>query len=279
MATSIAWRELSLGAASGHKIVSVEGWESLPPPRYDKINRARGHGTHPSPVWADERIVTVTGTCHSIGDRDRLLHELRRDMTFGSGEEPLAITLAGRTLTAAAQLLRCDPAVAAGSWNVGLIGWVAQWRCPDPLRYGPEQAPVSTGLPTPGGGLAYPLTYPLDYGSAGVTGRITLVNDGTADAPIPLQVVGGLPEGWEVSAVGQRLRYPTPVPARQVIDVDTGAGTVLAEGTADRRGELTVADWLRVPAKSSLTLQFTSLGGAYDPAARLTVPGFREAYW
>jgi hypothetical protein len=53
---------------------------------------------------------------------------------------------------------------------------------------------------------------------------------------------------------------------------------VLAEGSADRRGELTVADWLLVPAGTALTCQFTSLGGAYDPYARLTGV-VRPTYW
>jgi hypothetical protein len=53
----------------------------------------------------------------------------------------------------------------------------------------------------------------------------------------------------------------------ETLTIDTGEGTIVAEGTADRRGNLTVADWIQVPPLSTITLQFTSLGGAYDPAA------------
>ena len=163
---------------------------------------------------------------------------------------------------------------------IGRFGWSAQWRCPDPLRYGPPQAAQSTGLPTSGGGLAWPLFTDgfLDWGQPGDPGQITLTNPGTADAPIPLRVTGPLPGGFEVSADGGRLTYPTDVPAGQTIWIDTGDGSVLAEGTADRRLNLTRADWLLVPAGGSMTLQFTGLG-AYSADARLTVPGFQAVYW
>lgn len=267
--TSVLWRDLTMstGQASRFRIRSLEGWEELPPARYDKHPRARAHGAHSSEVWADERLVTVEGYCWSSTERDQLLLELRAATTFDGGEEPLAITVAGRTLTAQAQLLLARPMLLRGEWGVGRFGWIVQWRCPDPVRYGPESGD-DTGLPTSGGGLAYPTAYALSYGALGVTGQITLHNDGTADAGILATVTGPLLMGWEVSAAGKRLRYETAVPAGQVLDVDTDAGTVLAEGTADRTAELTVADWLLVPAGGELTLQFVSLGGAYDPAAR-----------
>lgn len=278
--TSVAWRNLTLGTAPGDSIVSIEGWEELPTARYDNVQRARAHGSHPSPVWSDQRLVTVTGTSYSPTQRDALLQTLQSGMGFGDGgEEPLTVTLAGRTLTASGQLLRCSPAVAAGTWNINLLGWVAQWRCTDPFRYGPPQS-ATTGLPTAGGGLAYPLAYPLDYGAAGASGQITLTNPGTAAAGIVFTVTGPLLGGFEVSAAGGRITYPTPVPAGQTITIDTAAGTVLAEGTADRRGELTNADWLLIPKASdggSLTVQFTSLGG-YDPAAQLTAT-WKATYW
>jgi hypothetical protein len=231
-------------------------------------------------VWADERTVTVTGTSYSATQRDALLIAMQASMALAQDEEPLAVTLAGRTLTASAQLLRFAPAVAHGTWNMNLLGWVAMWRCTDPLRYGPSQA-AATGLPTSGGGLLYPLTYPLTYGAAGNPGQVTLANAGNADAPIVFTVQGGagsgLDGGFEISAAGQRLTYPTPVGAGETISIDTAQGTVLSMGTGDRRGQLTNADWIVVPAGSSLTVQFTALGSS-DPAAQLTAQ-WGDTWW
>lgn len=276
--TTLTWRDLAIGAGTDYRILSLEGWEEDPPSRYDKQPRARAHGAHPSPVWADERIVTVEGWCWSTTERDRLLARLRRATGLSvPGEQPLAIAAAGRTLTAGAQLIRAVPSLLRGQWGVGRFGWLLQWRCPDPLRYG-TPVTLSTGLPTSGGGLTYPLTYPLNYGQLGDTGQLILDNPGTADAPILFAVTGALPEGYEISAAGDRLRYPVPVPAGQVLELDTATGTVLVEGTASRRGNLTDADWLTIPAGGSLTVQFTSLGGVYDPAARLTAT-WAETHW
>lgn len=284
MASSVQWRDLALGSAPGDRIVSIEGWEGgLPPTRYDKTNRARAHGSHPSPVWSDERTVTVTGTSSAPGQRDALLIAMQNSMALAEDEEPLAITLAGRTLTASAQLLRFAPAVAHGTWNFDLLGWVAMWRCTDPLRYGPTQT-ASTGLPTSGGGLTYPLAYPLTYGAPGNPGQMTLSNAGNADAPIVFTVSGGastgLAGGFELSAAGQRITYPTGIAAGETVTIDTAQGTVLSQGTGDRRGQLTNADWLTVPTArdgGTLTVQFVSLGGS-DAAANVTAQ-WGDTWW
>jgi hypothetical protein len=271
--TSITWRDLTVGAGTPYRMLTLEGWEELPGARYEQQPRTNAHGAHPSPVYSDERIVNATGWCWTSDQRDQLLADFRARFTFEDDTEPLTITAAGKTLTAGGQVIAAQPSLLRGQWGVGRFGWLLKWRCPDPLRYG-APVTVSTGLPSAGGGLAYPLAYPLDYGATGATGRLTLANSGTAPAPIVFAVTGSLDQGFEISAAGQRLTYPVPVPAGQVIELDTAAGTVLVEGTASRRGNLSNADWMTVPKGGELTVQFTSLG-AFDPAALLaaTVSG------
>ncbi len=287
--TAVQWRSLVLatGADAPYRLLSLEGWEELPPARYEKQARLNAHGAHRSAVYSDERLVVVEGFSWSAAERDELLRELRAATVFGEGDdtEPLTVTAAGRTLTAGAQLLQARPMLTRGEWGVGRFGWLLQWRCPDPLRYGPPDTD-STGLPTVGGGLTYPLTYPLQYGAVGATGRITLTNPGTAEAPMVLTVRGPLPQGFEVSDDrGRRLTYAAPVPDGQTVELDTAAGTVMVEGTASRRGNLSHADWLTVPAADPftdepgvVTLQFTSLGGDNDAAVELSAT-WSETTW
>lgn len=280
--TSLLWSGLTMatGREATYRILTLEGWEELPSARYDKTPRTSAHGAHPSKVWSDERIVTVTGFCWTATDRDALLAQMQTALVFGDDDQqPLTITAAGRTLTSRAQLLAARQALLRGEWGVGRFGWLAQWRCPDPLRYGPPQT-ASTPLPDVGGGLTYPLYQSgyLDYGQPGDTGRITLVNSGSAPAPILFAARGGHDIGFEISAAGQRLTYAAPVPAGQVLELDTAAGTVLVEGTASRRSNLSAYDWMTIPAKGSLTVQYTSLGGARDPGAELTAT-WSEAHW
>jgi hypothetical protein len=273
----ITWRGLTIGGDSDVDVHSITGWDDLDAvdDRLDEP-RARGHGDHPGELYSRARIVTARGEILTRSARDQLALAVQAATPVASSAGELAVTTFGRRLTAGARLIRRSVPV-EDDYASGRVPFTLQWKCPDPLRYGPELS-AETGLPTSGTGLTYPLAYPLDYGTPGATGRITLANDGTADAGIQLAVRGALPEGWEVSAGGDRLRYPTPVPAGQVIDIDTDTGSVLVEGTADRRGELTIADWILVPAGGEVTLQFTSLGGAYDPAARLTAR-WKPASW
>lgn len=275
----LTWRGLTLGGdTSPHRVQRIQGWEDLPAVRDLDEARARAHGDHQGEQWSAGRAVTVEGvTVDYTGNLDALLLQLEAAAPLlPKTLDDLTIASRGRVLTAGGRVVRRQIPEDVKNGAVS-FPWALQWTFPDPLRYGPART-LSTGLPVAGGGLAYPLAYPLDYGAAGTSGQITLANGGTADAPIVFVVTGPLPSGFEVSASGSRITYPVAVPAGQVITVDTGAGSILVEGTSDRRADLTSADWLLVPAGGSLTVQFTSLGGAYDPAATLTST-WREAYW
>lgn len=276
--TEITWRGLTLGGDTGYIVSEVSGWDDLPDLNTYDQPRSRGHGDHVGDQFAHARIVTVHGKIADVSSRNDMARALQAVTTVSSAIEDLTVDFLGRQLTAGARVIQRSLAIGM-NYSVGEIPFALQWKCPDPLRYGAARAAVSTGLPSSGGGLDYPLTYPLTYGTAGDPGVLTLTNDGSADAPIVATVSGPLPSGFEVSSGGQRLRYELPVAAGETITFDTGEGTVVTQGTADRRGFLTVADWIQVPAGSSITLQFSSLGGAYDPAAVLTVPAFRSASW
>lgn len=279
----ITWRGLSLGGDGGpYRIREIEGWEDLPPVRSGDESRSRAHGDHAGQQLAGGRTITANGVFIDPNDGGGLFLAMQEATPLRGAEDrtldELTITSRGRTLTAFARIVRRSLPQDT-DLNRGVNQWALQWTAPDPLRWGPVQDALSTGLPTSGGGMVYPLTYPLTYGTAGDPGQITVNNPGTAPAPIEFQVTGSLPVGFEVSSAGQRLTYPVAVPAGQTLYGDTGRGTLLAEGTADRRNNLTNADWLQVPAGGSLTLQFSSLGGTYDAAATLVVPEPRAAYW
>jgi hypothetical protein len=278
---SVTWRGLTLGGPGNgpYHVEEITGWDDWPETTNLGQARTRGHGDFPGEQYARARIVTVSGTISSRQARDHLAQLLLDDTPVTSDVEDLAIETFGRPLTAGAQLVRRSLPVAL-DYASGSVPFALQWRCPDPLRYGPEKR-ASTGLPTPGTGLQFPLFAGggLDFGSLGASGQMTLTNDGSADAGVVFGVVfGETHPGFELSAAGQRITYSAPVPARQTITVDTDAGTVVAEGTADRGSELTAADWLTVPRRGSLTVQFTSLGGIVDTVA-LATARWKDAHW
>ena len=260
------------------KIEELTGWDDLPDiTSYDQ-SRSRGHGDHVGDQFARSRIVTASGSILSSAARDALALALMGVSPVSSTVTNLAATTFGRTLSTGARLIARSLPVKE-DYAAGVVPVALQWRCPDPLRYGPSQTAGPIGLPTSGGGIVYPLTYGITYGTQGVVGHLTLTNPGTADTSVVFTVTGSLPSGFSItSSDGQLLTYPEPLAAGEVLTLDTATGFVLLGGTSDRRSNLTNADWMQVPAGGSLTVSFASLGGTYDPAATLTATT-RPAYW
>jgi hypothetical protein len=275
----IVWKGITLGGQGSYIVTEVTGWDEMPGLTDMSVSRVRGHGKHLGDQFSQSRIVTVSGTIvDDPGLRDTLATALQDATVVTSALDTLTLTVFGRQLSTDARVTR--RMVSAGAtYEVGAIPFALQWECPDPLRYDVAQTVGPVGLPTSGGGLVYPLAYPLDYGTTSTPGMLSLTNTGTADTSVLFTVTGSLPLGFEISsATGQRLTYPDPLFSGDVLTLDTATGAVLLGGTADRRNSLTVADWMQVPAGGSLSVRFSSLGGAYDAAATLTAT-MRPAYW
>lgn len=163
---------------------------------------------------------------------------------------------------------------------------VAQTTIPlkaaDPKTYGPVVTPApSTGLPQPGTGIAYPITYPIDYGIPGDPGQLVLTNVGTSYA-IPDLVIsdGGSSGGFDIVAVGsgEHIRFDRFVPVDSVVTIEQRTGRAYIDGpTNDVTRALTYSDLIAVPPGGSITLQFNVIGVATG-TPKLSAPTFRPAY-
>lgn len=131
----------------------------------------------------------------------------------------------------------------------------------DPLKYGPEEV-VSTGLPTGGGGIAFPITFPLDFGAPGTTGRVVTTNSGDADTYSVIDVTGGLAGGFSAVCVelGQEIRFERAIPVGSTVSVDMATGQAFIDGQSPVSGFFTRADWWSVPAEGFRTIQFNAIG-------------------
>jgi len=133
---------------------------------------------------------------------------------------------------------------------------------PDPRKYGPEVS-VSSGLPTSGTGLTYPITYPISYGTPGDPGRVTVENPGTVETFSTFEVSGGLTGGFELKDIssGRRLRLERDVPLGSSVFLNARTGRAYLDVPAnDVTGFLTVREWWSVPAGVSQDVQFSALG-------------------
>ncbi|WP_079051689.1 phage distal tail protein [Streptomyces sp. FR-008] len=145
----------------------------------------------------------------------------------------------------------------------------------------PEPVPVGTSslrISTNAGVLAWP----LDFGEPGSTGRLSVVNVGTAETHPVVEFRGPVtaPSLTNV-ATGDVLEYDLPLAAGDVLVVDTLAGTVRLNGTASR---LYTATNRSTPertftfAPGTTPLMFRAAPGSNDPAASVAVR-YRAAYW
>lgn len=149
----------------------------------------------------------------------------------------------------------------------------------DPFIYaGTETVAGPFGLPEFTGGLLVPFTVPFTVDGVLVDGFADLTNAGTADTPLSVRIDGPVQEPRMTlqrdDGVIQTLRFAFDLEAGQWLDVDTGARTVMLNGTSSRRGQ-TAGDFPILPPGTH-TLQFRA--GDYNDEAQMTVT-FRSAWW
>jgi hypothetical protein len=276
----VVWGAVTLAHEGPYRVADISGWEDLPGARVDDVARANSHGSFDAPVWSSARTVTVEGYTIDSDARDQLLLDLASGMTLGGDDDPgqLAVTFSGRTLTANARLTRSSRTLKL--WGVGHFGWIAEWWCADPFRYG-SAVTGTTGLPEDTGGLEFPLFADgfLDFGDLGAPGRITMDNPGTAPAYPVYTVTGPVPAGFELRHVesGRRLRWGSAVPTGSEITLDCRTATASFDDSPGWDGELTKRQWHTIPAGGTATVQFLGLG-SYDAAAQLTA-SWAPTYW
>ena len=151
-----------------------------------------------------------------------------------------------------------------------------QFYAPDPLKYAPTQT-LTTGLPTSGGGLTYPLAYPLNYGAAGNPGRVVATNTGSADVSPVLTITVPIDSaGFQVTSVedGLTVQFNGAVGANDTFVIDTRTGISTLNGSTRY---VTFTSWPKIPANSSRTFAFGALG-AYSSLAALSV-AFAPGFW
>lgn len=185
-------------------------------------------------------------------------------------------------LGGADQRMYVRPRMAAPTVQDVGVGWgpvECSLEALDPLIYADAETVVTDlGLPTFSGGLRVPHTVPFTIPGVATGGTAELTNHGKApvglvlriDGPAPSPVLTLTPDGEDT----QRLDLALTVGADQWLDVDTRRRSVLLNGTASRRGDMS-GQWLTLPPGTSV-LSWTC--AAYNPDATLAVR-FRSAWY
>jgi len=246
----------------------LKGWASGPPMRGQTDERPVADGANGSAKnFRSARTLTLEGAL-----RADTFEEAESDFwdAFASIQAdgvpfPLSVENNNGTRTCIVSLDGVPDIEETGeSPNVASIS--ATFIAYDPIKYGPSRT-VSTGLPTAGGGLEYPLHSPsgaLYYGANGNLGRMTLVNNGTADVWPSFKITGGLTSGFFIQRLdtGDVIRYDRVVPLGTVVGLDSQTETVTVDGIPGGSTYLTRFEWFSVPRKSSIEVQLNAIGGS-----------------
>ncbi|WP_068922205.1 phage distal tail protein [Planobispora rosea] len=233
----IEFNGLLLGMDTPFEGIKLQGWGDLNVSLGNAPRNSR-HGSWPGRARAPERVVTFDFQVNTDwADFAAQIDALERATAIptGSTEYPLVVRTPAATrmvrAKCTARVLPEDYLYMAGG-PVGVLQWVAS----DPRRYEVTERSATITSPTSGsGGLTYPLTYPLDYGTAGSPANATCTNFGTAETNPTLVLTGPITTPRIInSTLGRTLEFNLDLLAGQTLTIDTDAGTVMLNGTTDR---------------------------------------------
>lgn len=245
----------------GWGLQDITDWLSLTSTKAELMERPQAHGAFdPGTDWRSGGVYTLT--LAYIGDSVADLEAAIMELTSLGGIDSLLscdVTLGGITTHRMVEIASID--VPSHHMLSRLSNIQVDLKAPDPFAYG-DSVSVSTGLPARGGGLAFPLAFPVNFGVPGVEGRVRFTNSGTAPAPVTMMVSGGLSEGFQLKRVetGDLITFRRPVAPTDVVTLNTADGTAFLNGSSPVSGFLTDDDWWLVGKKETCTVQFTALG-------------------
>lgn len=269
-----------LGAGTPYRWVELAGWEDLPDVSTGDVDRPGMHGAWPGRSLVGERVITWQGRIKGVPlDQFPATIKAFRAATRIGDEQELVISALGETLLTYGRVTK--RAIPQGlAYRVGSASFSVQWTCSDPRRYSVAERSASAYLAVGvdvGGGLTYPLTYPLDYGTGPAsTSTLIAVNELDADSPPVLVVRGPIERPMIVNLLtGVQLEFGITLASSDTLVIDCRVGTVLLNGITDRL-------YTRTAASAPIEM-FAVAGGESNPIALMAASWDEgnnlDAYW
>lgn len=229
----VQYGRVLFGAGSAARVRELVGWRALPDVDVSDTPRPQAHGTYPGDVLGDSLTVTLVYLVRGTpADKAAAVDAIEQHTPLDGVERMLVVdddALGGwyRMARVVARMVPQDK-----GYRVGPVECSVQFVCSDPRRYRLTEHSGTIGLPSASGGVDYPLTYPLEYGTASST-ALMAANDGGAATPLQVTFTGPLTNPQLVSP-DWRLGFDLTLATGEQLVVDTAEGTALLDGTADR---------------------------------------------
>lgn len=244
-------------------IISEEsGWYSTAGIKTTRSEKSSALGVIRMQEWKGGRSIAFNGT---IAAPTQTL--LRRAIDSLLGVCPLPDQLYTLTVTdesgvATTASVSIDGQILTKAQSATSSTFSLQLFAPDPRRFGPAHTATVQQGTSATGGVMYPVTYPVAYGTPGTTGSTQVTNNGTAYSDLVFTLNGPLKNPViRNSTTGDQISYTGTIPSGAYVTIDTASGSCLYNGTQNYRAFLAPNMWFTLPAHSSITVAFSATPG------------------
>jgi hypothetical protein len=227
-------------------VTKEDGWSSSPDVRLELVAHPQRDGSFDAPSFRSSRVITLEGTAIAPDEDTRERAKDRINAVLADGSTLAELTVRERTVTRRA-LVRLSAGTKIVDRSPISFEWSLHVTAPDPLRQGVTEYTAFCGLPKPGSGMNFSMTFPLQFGEP-TGGSLVLANAGTATS-WPLWTVTG-PCSQPVirnDSTGQRLAFDLPLLEGDTLVVDVAARTVWLGGASRRAALLPRSSWFGLP--------------------------------
>jgi hypothetical protein len=248
----------STDATGCDRILTGEtGWFAAPAIKTARVDKPAARGVFRGNEFRGGRVITLQYTL-SAPTVAALRAAQRNDLGLcpdPHSQYPLTVTEESGYASYANVVLDGEILMTPIAWNSCAVS--LQLVAPDPRKISTASRVVPVLLASAGsGGVAYPVTYPVSYGTPGRAGSVTLANGGTAEADPSFSFAGPLTNPAVIRAdTGDTVAYNGTLTATDVLTIDFGTGNVLLD-QVNRRALVSANNWFAVPANGSITVLF-----------------------
>lgn len=261
--------------ALGAAIVEADGLVGVPPVREDSRERTEQHGDQDDSRFVGARGPSITGELWgaTIGAAYQRHDDLVRAL-WATLEAPGILRyrrqgVAQPTLRALVKSRSYDCPLAGAA---KLLTYTLALGQGDPRAYDDALVTVvGAPLSAIGGGLTFPLTFPLMFASSG-GGTVEVENPGSAPTPLVMRAHGRIvAPRVRVLETGEEIVLTGEIGEGFYYEIDTGGPSIRLNGETERMNQLDPAasTFFELPARSTRTLQL--LGAEFDAGAVLDV--------
>lgn len=273
---------LLLGAGTPFELQSFKGLGSLPPVRSNSVPRfGSDGGTRSRHNLEGRELIGIWDILGATSDDDFRSYRDQLALAFAmindpDDVKPFVYQIPGRTKLR----VYCRPIARNTDWDLDFAARygmsAVRLEAADPYIYANTERSLTLVAGTFSGGLDFPLTFPLHFGTA-AGGSGNAYNGGTSPAPWVVTITGETPGPKIIlGETGESLDLSTlTIATGDTLVIDSKDRTILYNGTSSRRGLLTPASRWFFLNPGSNTVQFTPSGVS---TGNMTIT-WRDTYW